>query len=370
MVVIVGGQVQSIPVSINEPRVTLPADLQRSGASAAERGHYEVRFDSDPRLLQSAVGFVRQEGDRITEISAGGAVPLMDRQRGQVSIPLATFSVRTPRREVTLLDHVVKNSPLTVSRANIRGAHVRMGPWQAHAGYSFFANFEHLFLPIRGETVAGVGYRAGLGSRRSLTPNVYYFMDRQQRASTGMIGTLLYEGYEGGGVNVVAELGLSRRIAGAFEIQVRRSNARAWGKVRFVPNGTPSLSTIESAERQIDAGWTAHASRVDVAANASSQRHRLGVFEHESNLGSVDVRYRASNLWTLHGGSGYSMFDSSVRGQSRVDTLTLPAGVGFLRNALGLGLDYQFSSERNRELTGHLVRGNVSLAAAGYHFSA
>lgn len=134
-------------------------------------------------MLQGGLRFSRREGDRTTEFSLGGATPFADAADAggaPFSVPLASYTVRTPAREITLLDRVVTNSPLTVSRSTVRGLHLREGPWQVHAGYSFFATFENLLLPTNKETVAGVGYRHRLTPRSSLTPNLYYFRGRQR----------------------------------------------------------------------------------------------------------------------------------------------------------------------------------------------
>ena len=108
--------------------------------------------------------FSRREGDRTAELTLGGAAPFGDEIGSPFSIPQASFTLRTPNREITLLDRVISNSPLTISRSNVRGLYLREGPWQVNAGYSFFSTFEHLLLPTDKEAVAGLAYRHRLSS--------------------------------------------------------------------------------------------------------------------------------------------------------------------------------------------------------------
>jgi hypothetical protein len=116
-----------------------------------------VRYGSDPRVLQGNLLFSRREGNRSTELTLGGAAPLADATTSPFSIPLASFTVRTPDREITLLDRVITNSPLTVSRSNVRGLHLREGPWRLHAGYSHFGSFEE-----SGSTLAAASCRTSI----------------------------------------------------------------------------------------------------------------------------------------------------------------------------------------------------------------
>jgi hypothetical protein len=222
VIVVVGDDTETLQVLVgNPPTIALPG--QRTvGADSAEAGHYEVRYGSDPGIVQGNLRFSRREGDRSTELTLGGAAPFADATASPFSIPLASYTVRTPGRELTLFDRTITNSPLTVSRSNVRGLHLREGPWQAHAGYSFFSNFEHLLLPTNKEAVAGIGYRYRLSTRSSLTPNVYYFDIPSHSGRSGPLATLLYEVQSKGDVKFATELGASRAVGGALEVEADR----------------------------------------------------------------------------------------------------------------------------------------------------
>jgi hypothetical protein len=128
----------------------------RGAGAQGSTGYFEGRYGSNPAIAQGILFLSRRDGDRTAELTLGSGAPL-DRGAGvPFSIPQASFTLRSPDREITLLDRVIANSPLTVSRSNVRGLYLREGPWQVQAGYSWFGTFEHLLLPIDKEAVAGL----------------------------------------------------------------------------------------------------------------------------------------------------------------------------------------------------------------------
>ncbi len=368
VVVIAGDQTVTLRVLVGEPPVIVLAGM-RPGSAKGGTGYYEARYGSDPGIVQGSLFVARQDGDRSAELALGGAAPLGGDIGSPFSMPQASFTLRTPNRELTLLDRVISNSPLTVARSNVRGLHLREGPWQVHAGYSFFSTFEHLLLPTEKEAVAGVGYRRRLSPRSSLTPNLYYFGGRTGSGRGGPLGTLLYETRTASDVKLTAELGVSRSVGGAVEIEMDRPNRRAWAKVRIAPSDLPSLTTDQPSGRQAEAGWIWQGERSSLNANLASRGYREGASGHTSSVASLDLRRELTQQWAVHGGSGVSIFESAAQPASRINSLTLPLGTSFTARNIGLGLDYQFSRETTRNLGGHLVRASVNGSARGVRLS-
>jgi hypothetical protein len=379
VVIVIGDRTESLQVVVGEPPVVSLPGMRSLRSSDTESGHYELRYGSDPGTFQGTLRFVRREGERSTELVLGGAAPLGGAatlggpSASPFSIPLASYTIRTPQRELTVMDHVVKNSPLTVSQSNVRGLHLQQGPLRVHGGYSFFGNFEHLLLPTSKESMAGVGYRYQLSPRSSLTPNVYYFDGHRP----GTIGTLLYEARSISDVKFAAEIGVSRAVGGAVEIDVDRPNRHAWAKLRFAPSELPSLATDQQPGRHIEAGWATHGDTISLNANVSSRSYptpftRSGTqaaFSQTSNVASFDVQRRLTSAWAIHGGPGYSVFNASAQSASKIHNVTLPLGTTFSRRNVGFGADYQFSRETTRNLAGHLFRANLNAGARGFRFS-
>ncbi|HEY7502397.1 MAG TPA: carboxypeptidase regulatory-like domain-containing protein [Vicinamibacterales bacterium] len=369
VIVIFGNRTESLQVLVNDPPIIrLPG--MRSGSSPNEGGgFYETRYGSDPGIVQGSLYLSRRQGDRSTELTLGGAAPVGRAIGSPFSIPLASYTLRSPNRELTFLDRVISNSPLTIARSNVRGLHLREGPWRVHAGYSFFSTFEHLLLPTNKEMLAGVAYQHRLTPRSTLTPNLYYFDGTSSGGRRGPLGTLLYESRPAADVKVVAEVGVSRAVAAAVEIEVDRSNQRAWAKLRVAPSAMPSLTTDQQSGRQIEAGWLWRGDQSSVNATLSSRRYLQGAFDHTSSVGSVDWQRRLTRMWSVHGGPGISIFENASSSSSTIRSITLPVGTSFSQGHVGFDMGYQFSRETTRDLGGHLVRASVNAAAGGYRFS-
>jgi hypothetical protein len=369
VVVITGDETFTLRVTVGEPPVLVRPGIRPGSAQNGGTGYYEARYGSNPGIFQGNLFLSRREGERSSELVLGGAAPLGDDIGSPFSVPQASFTLRSPGRELTLLDRVIANSPLTISRSNVRGVHLRQGPWQAHAGYSFFSTFEHLLLPTDKEAVAGVGYRHRLTPRSSLTPNLYYFGGLPERGRGGPLGTLVYETRTTSDVKFVAELGVSRSLGGAIEIEVDRPNRRAWAKVRVAPSEMPSLTTDQPSGRQVEGGWIWQGAKSSLNANLSSRRYSQGTFAQTSSVASLDLQRRLTQQWAVHGGSGFSMFENASQSAARINNFTLPLGTSFSGRNVGLGIDYQFARETTRDLGGHLVRANLNGTVRGFRMS-
>ncbi|MDQ3347018.1 MAG: hypothetical protein M3545_03530 [Acidobacteriota bacterium] len=235
VIVVAGDETMTLRVVVGEPPINVLPGMHIGNARGGASGYYEARYGSNPGVLQGGLFFSRRDGERSAELTLGGAAPFGDQVSSPFSIPRASFTLRAPGRELTLLDRTIANSPLTVSRSNVRGLYLRQGPWQVNAGYSFFSTFEHLLLPTDKEAVAGVAYRYTLTPRSSLTPNFFYF-DGPVQSRRGALGTMLYEARTASDVKFTAELAASRSFAGALAVDVDRPNRRGWAKVRVAPS--------------------------------------------------------------------------------------------------------------------------------------
>ncbi|MGH9308044.1 MAG: carboxypeptidase regulatory-like domain-containing protein [Vicinamibacterales bacterium] len=370
VVVMAGDETITLNVLVAEPPVIVLPGMRSTGAQNGSTGYYEGRYGSDPGIFQGTLFVSRRDGDRTAELTLGGAAPFGRDIASPFSIPQATFTLRSPNREITLLDRVISNSPLTISRSNVRGLYLREGPWQVNAGYSFFSTFEHLLLPIDKQAVAGVAYRHHLSPRTSLTPNLFYFDGTTRSGRRGALGTLLYETRTASDVRLLAELGVSRSVGGALEVELDRPNNRAWAKVRIAPPELPSLTTDQQSGRQVEGGWVWQGDKSGVNAMLSSRHYTQGRIDQTSSVASVDLQRRLTERWAIHGGSGVSLFENAAQTGSRINSLALPVGASFSGRYAGASLDYQFSRETTRDLGGHLVRVNLNGSARGFRLSA
>ena len=370
VIVIAGDETVTLRVTVGEPPTIVLPGMRTGTSQNGATGYYEARYGSDPGILQGTLFVSRRDGDRSAELTLGGARPFADGIGAPFSIPQASFTLRTPNREITLLDRVLTNSPLTVSRSNVRGLYLREGPWQFNAGYSFFGTFEHLLLPTEKEAVAGIAYRHQINPRSSLTPNLFYFDGPADSGKRGALGTLLYEARTASDLKFVAELGVSRSLGGALEFELDRPDRRAWAKLRVAPSDMPSLTTDQQSGRQLEAGWMWQGDRSSINTTLSSRRYSHGRFDQTSTVASLDLQRRLTQRWSVHGGPGVSIFENASAPGSGISNLTLPLGTSFSGRNFGAGADYQFSRETTRDLGGHLFRVNLNGSAGGFRMSA
>src|SRR5262249_10214218 len=160
-------------------------------------------------------------------------------------LPSAFYRITTPDWQLALLDQTVDNSPLTLNQQIIRGLHLRIGAFTLHAGYSPLATFENFLIPTQHEMAAGVGYSEKISKNYRLMENFYYFPSPPKGTGTvrpGGVGSVLYQLEQPRGLNLSAELGFSRGVAGAGEIEFRGSNDYLNATFQQKPQDFASLS--------------------------------------------------------------------------------------------------------------------------------
>ena len=368
VIVMFGDRAETIPVLVGDPPTLLPPGIASSETDAREGGYHDLRVSTDPRLVQGGIGSTRREGDVTTELAIGSAALFASGSQARVSIPMASYSVRGPTRSLTLFDAVVANSPLTVARSTVRGLHLDYGRWRVRAGYSFFANFQHLLLATDQASVVGVSYRRALGSRVSLTPNVYHYRGDPNRRG-GTVGTLLLEARPRPATTLLTELALGRAVAAAAEVEDVQPGRRIWAKFRLAPDDLPSLGADLPNGQSLDGGWVTNGRRTTLSARLASQQYRHGEVNQTTTLGGFTMQRRYRDVWTIQGGPGFADLRSGTAEAPRIRHLTLPIGVGVSTSAFGLNVDYQLSHETERDVAGHLVRAAASVNRGGFHAS-
>jgi hypothetical protein len=367
VVIVTAGATEQLLVTVRDP-VMAASRRDRLRLGSVDFGSAEFRYVSNPSLYQGTLQFARRQGDRETEVRVGGALAVGGAETALVSIPIASYTVRTPRREVTLFDRVVSNSPLTVPQATLRGVHVRDGALQLHAGYNFFANFEDVLLPVNQQAVAGVSYSFPLG-RGTLTPNLYY-VSSPAAAPSGAIGSVSYEARPDESLRLLAEVGMGTAPAAAGELEWTQPRQRAWSRLRLVPQAMPVVGHAFPAGRLIDTGWNREAGRVTWDLSLGSHRYDLGTSRQASTVGHAAAYYRLTDRWRVHAAPGLSAFDSQAGERAaHVRTVAFPVGVALSSRHVGASAEYQFARETHRNRGGHLVRLGATGAHHGFHYA-
>ena len=98
------------------------AEPQRYASGPIVR--YGSRYVSESGQLQNAFDVFTRDGERLSELHLINVHYFRDSfGQARTSFPLASYHVKTPRRDYTLLDDFVDVSPLTVPSTQIRGVH-------------------------------------------------------------------------------------------------------------------------------------------------------------------------------------------------------------------------------------------------------
>jgi hypothetical protein len=206
-------EVQVLPAPPSYPLGFVPPE---SVATSNESGSYESRFTSDPSESENIVDFMRREGDRSVCFHLAGTFLFTSVVDRSIFAPSSVFyQILTPRRDITLLDQLMNNSPLTVEGSIVRGFHLRQGKFLFHAGFTSATSFENLILPSQKEGVVGLGYRFSVGSHSLVTPNIYYFPGNRASGNSvqrGAVASLVYEYKLGNNLRLLAEVGFSRGV--------------------------------------------------------------------------------------------------------------------------------------------------------------
>lgn len=179
VVVVTPSGVQTFDVLVTTPPPHYPPGfvMPVSAAQLAESGYYEQRYYSSPAQFQNQVDFLKiHEDDRThVHIVETNLVGPIERGRSRIALSSASYQIVTPRRDITLFDQYVDESPLTINGSIVRGFHMREANWFVHAGYTSVATFQGLFLPTQPELVIGGGYRHPLTDNFSITASFYDF---------------------------------------------------------------------------------------------------------------------------------------------------------------------------------------------------
>jgi len=115
--------------------------------------------------------------------------------QSRIALSSASYQIVTPRRDITLVDQYVDESPLVLNGSVVRGFHMRQDNWFVHAGYTTVAAFQGLFLPTQPELIAGGGYRHALSTNSSVTASFYHIRIPASDliGHSGDVGSLSYK---------------------------------------------------------------------------------------------------------------------------------------------------------------------------------
>jgi hypothetical protein len=348
--------------------------LPTSAAAANENGSFESRYTSGPSQSENILDFMRREGDRTVRFHLG-SVDLFtpDEGRSDFALTSAFYQVLTPERDITVLDLLMINSPLTVDGTIVRGFHVREGGFLFHVGYASLATFENFILPVQKEGVIGIGYRFSLGNHAWLTPNLYYFPGRpasEMIGQRGSVASLAYDYQPKPNLGFLAEVGFSRGLGAAARLHFAGARDQLNASLRYEPMQFASLSLNNLHGFYSDVDWTRFLTpRLTSTFSFMGDHYTLPTLNRTSVVSSLDLQFQLSRRWTLISGASYGNSVSHFPISPDISTFGVPIGLSFYSPHFQGGLLYQVSKNSSALMQSDEYHANMGTHWSGFHLT-
>jgi Carboxypeptidase regulatory-like domain len=359
-------EVQVLPAPPSYPFGFVPPE---SAATSNESGSYESRFTSDPSQSENIVDFMRREGDRSVSFHLAGTflfTSVVDRRIFALSSVF--YQILTPRRDITLLDQLMNNSPLTVEGSIVRGFHLRQGNFLFHAGYASATTFENLILPSQKEGVVGLGYQFSIGSDSLITPNIYYFPGNRASGNSvqrGAVASLVYDYKLGNNLRLLAEVGFSRGVGVAGEIHRYSAHDQLTANLRYEPAHFASLTLNNLHGFYSNFDWTRYLThRLTSTFSFTGNHYNLPSLQLTNVVANLDLQFQLFRRWSLISGANYGHSQSQIPLGTPISTLGVPLGLSFNSAHFESSFLYQYSTD-----SGAVARSDEFRATLGTHWA-
>ncbi|QOY86573.1 carboxypeptidase regulatory-like domain-containing protein [Paludibaculum fermentans] len=343
--------------------------------SGIEDGYSESRYASSPSQFQSTLDLSRRQGDTTTHLHLVGTRQLgsLSSDQDRTALSSASYQISTARRDVTLLDQYVQESPLGIAGSIVRGIHIRQDGWLLHAGYTSVASFEGLFLPTRAEGVVEVGYRRPLTEHSSLTASFNHFSvpSTDMVGRTGSVGVATYDYSSGETLRVSADVGLSRGVGASARLDYRGDRDSVRGSFRYAPSTFASLGANNIKGFHSDLSWTRKlVGKLSSEVTLYSNRLALPGLQQTTMTASAKLQYLIGGHWSVFGGATGSTYKTAIPPRPPVSNVSAPAGLSFSSRHFGAQGQYQFSEVSKQDAGGHQFRASVRGGAGAISVSA
>ena len=345
-----------------------------SASAASENGSYESRYTSGPSQSENILDFMRREGDRSVRFHLGGVI-LFGPVAGRSTFGLSSvfYQIHTSRRDITLLDQFMTNSPLTVDGSVVRGFHFRQGAFLFHAGYASLTTFENFIVPSLKEGVIGVGYRFSLGEHATLTPNFYFFPGRRTSENIGQRGTvtsLVYDYEPGMNLGLVAEVGFSRSVGAAARFHFGSARDQLSANLRYEPKQFASLSfnSLHGVYSNID--WTRYLTpRLTSTLSFTGDHYTLRSLDLANVVSNLNFQLQLFRGWSLGSGANYGSSNPHIPLGPAISALGLPVTVNSYSAHFQGSFLYQYSRNSGAFRRSDEYRTTLGTHWSGFHLS-
>jgi hypothetical protein len=361
-------------VSVPQPANVYPPGFEPARARRNyEEGSYEARYSSDPAQLLNTLDFSSRQGDRLVRFHMVNSNYLTGATSGSpVGLPALSWELDTPRRDITLADQMVINSPLTLENVLVRGFHLREGNWFFHGGYTAQSLFQNVLLPTQQDTAVGLGYRIRLDAQDSLTPNFYYLNNAAGALSghSGVVGSLVFRREVGKRLKLMAETGWGGSIGAAGRLDYQRDVVEhIYGNLRYEPRSFSSVSVNDLHGIMSEFRWDRRLSpKLNSAVTFSGNRYDMSQSQQVNISSDWLLEYRLTKAWSVSSGMAYSRF-SGFGPSGTLQNMQIPAGVNYVSPHFAAGAMYRAPVVNNQGGTGGGIHGNISIGFGQWRLS-
>jgi hypothetical protein len=336
IVVVTATGTTTIIVSVPAQRASSSSQAASSAAGVQQGGYVESSYNSNAGQVNTTIQLQRRDGDlfrRFWAVTQTFVRP--DNGRG-TGFPLLSYEIRTPGRDVTLLDKLLTVSPLTFSGALVRGVHVNAGPWSVHAGASSVAQFGEFLIPAQPQWVFGVTRGVALSEKSALSANLYDIVNADPLAPTraGTLGSIVYSAHPNRRLNALAEIGISRSIAFDAQIQYADAVQTLDASALERPADFAALATNAQQGFFADADYArTFSARLSSSASMQFSKYAFAGASQNASSAQANVSYALSSHVSMNAGAQYASLGSQ--------SLSLPLSLQFHDSHFSASADYQ-----------------------------
>jgi carboxypeptidase family protein len=376
IVVIMAGGTKTLKVHVLAGAPSHPLGfIQPIPASAInENGSYESRYDSSTSQAENIVDFMRREGDHSVSFHLS-SLSLVTPLPGQSTLSLNSgfYQMLTPRRDITVMDQIVNNSPLTVDGSIVRGFHFRQDGFLFHVGYTSIITFENLILPALREGIIGVDYRILVGDHVSLTPNFYFFPEGRASDSNGQRGTvasLVYDYKPLNDAEFLTEAGFSHGLGVATRMHFDGAHDQMSADLRYEPKRFASLGLNNLHGFYSDIDWNGYLTpRLTSTIGFTANHYTLPTLDLKNIVTNVNFQFQPARGWSVTSGTNYGSSEARIPAAPKIVTVGIPAGVNFHSRHFQGGFLYQISRNSGAILHSDEFRADLETAWSGFRLS-
>lgn len=323
-------------------------------SAESDSGHADLRYASSSRQVQANVAATHQTSSGRTEIRIDSVhTGKPHAAEARVAMPSASFRLFRGDRELTFLDRLVSQSPLTLDDTSVRGIHYLDDHWRLHAGYTAYATYQSLLIPIDRELVAGGGYALRVGDRSRWTPSIFAYRDRTGRKG-GNVLSMLYEYRDGERLTSRAELGFSHGFGGALQLFGSGAHDQLRVDVRYRPEDFAIAGAGDTRGLIGDGEWNHNYGRGSAASVSASVSNYARIGQRAVAV-SGGIEHQLTSRFALTAGVSWGDFNGAT-------SVTVPLGVRFDTAHAGVSALYRYAdnSMTNRGGHGFRVSGRVN----------